>query len=167
MYQGQPKALLQASDLAVPTVVHRYFTQALERLLPEEWALLYGLALAQESVSWDDLAAAMEPALGDNVVQSVLGRGWVVALATEGGGLVLNLKPIVQALVLDRLHRELMAELETESLAWLQRLPLVTMTAREAVQERQRGAMLVPLGDELKRRYPNRRGAGYQGRSPA
>ncbi|HZG38470.1 MAG TPA: pentapeptide repeat-containing protein, partial [Nodosilinea sp.] len=57
-------------------------------------------------------------------------------------------------LVLDRLHRELMTELETESLAWLQRLPLVTMTAREAVQERQRGAMLVPLGEELKRRYP-------------
>ncbi|MBE9157110.1 pentapeptide repeat-containing protein [Nodosilinea sp. LEGE 06152] len=154
MYQGQPKSLLQAPDLVVPLVVQRTFTQALERLLPEEWAILYGLALAQEPMARDDLIAILQPTPEDGVVQSVLGRGWVVGLPAEGGGLVLSLRPIVQTLVLERLYQDLMAELEAESLGWLQRLPLITMTAREVVQERQRAAMLVPLGDELRRRYP-------------
>lgn len=151
LYQGQPKALLQASDLAVPMVVQRTFSEALERLLPEEWALLYGLALAQEPVSRDNLLATLQPAPEDVVVQSVLGRGWVMGAAVEGSGLMLSLRPMVQTMVLDRLRGELMAELEAESLGWLQRLPLVTMTAREVVQERQRAAIVVPLADELRR----------------
>ncbi|MGB3309306.1 MAG: WD40 repeat domain-containing protein [Nodosilinea sp.] len=154
MYQGQPKALLQAADLAVPMVVQRTFTQALDRLPSAEWAILYGLALAQEPVTLDQLIATMQPAPEEGVVQSVLGRGWVVGLPVEGGGLELSLGPIVQTLVLERLREALVAELEAESLGWLQRLPLVTMTAREVVQERQRAAMLVPLGDEIKQRYP-------------
>ena len=154
MYQGQPKLLLQAHELVVPLVVQRTFTQALERLWPEEWAILYGLALAQEPIARDDLIAILQPAPDDGVVQSVLGRGWVVSLPVDGGGPMLSLRPIVQALVLERLHQELTAELEAESLGWLQRLPLITTTAREVVQERQRSAMLVPLGDELRRRYP-------------
>ncbi|PSN12115.1 hypothetical protein C7293_21525 [filamentous cyanobacterium CCT1] len=154
MYQGQPKSLLQAHDLVVPMVVQRTFTQALERLLAEEWAILYGLALAQEPMARDDLIAILQPAPEDGVVQSVLGRGWVVSLPVDGGGLMLSLRPIVQTLVLERLHQELVAELEAESLGWLQRLPLITMTAREVVQERQRAAMLMPLSDELRRRYP-------------
>ncbi|WP_017297446.1 WD40 repeat domain-containing protein [Nodosilinea nodulosa] len=153
LYQGQPRALLQAPNLAVPMVVQRTFSEALERLLPEEWALLYGLALAQEPITRDDLLATLQPALEDAVVQSVLGRGWVVGVATEGSDLVLSLRPIVQSMVLERLRGELMAELETESLGWLQRLPLVTMTAREVVQERQRAVVLVPLADGLRRHY--------------
>ncbi|MGG6241151.1 AAA family ATPase [Nodosilinea sp. AN01ver1] len=154
MYQGQPKSLLQAHDLVVPMVVQRTFTQALERLVAEEWAILYGLALAQEPVAHNDLIAILQPTPEDGAVQSVLGRGWVVSLPVEGGGLMLSLQPIVQTLVLERLHQELVAELEAEALGWLQRLPLITMTAREVVQERQRTAMLVPLGDEIRLRYP-------------
>ncbi|WP_035984904.1 WD40 repeat domain-containing protein [Leptolyngbya sp. KIOST-1] len=154
LYQGQPKSLLQAHDRVVPMVVQRTFSQALDRLLAAEWAILYGLALAQEPMGLDDLIATLQPAPEDDAVQSVLGRGWVGCQPVEGGGLVLSLRPMVQTLVLERLHQELVAELEAESLGWLQRLPLVTMTAREVVQERQRAAMLVPLGDELRRRYP-------------
>ncbi|MGB5973688.1 MAG: WD40 repeat domain-containing protein, partial [Nodosilinea sp.] len=153
-YQGQPRALLEAHDLAIPAVVQRQFTEALERLLPEEWALLYGLALAQESVGREDLLDTMQPAPEDGVVQSVLGRGWVTSQPADRGGLVLSLRPLVKALVLERLYKELLAELEAESLRWLQRLPLIVTTAREVVQERQRSAMLVPLGDALKRQYP-------------
>ncbi|MGB3202990.1 MAG: pentapeptide repeat-containing protein, partial [Nodosilinea sp.] len=102
----------------------------------------------------DQLIARLQPAPGEGVVPSVLGRGWVVGLPGAEGDLGLSLGPIVQALVLDRLRAVLVVELETESLDWLRRFPLVTMTAREVVQERQRTAMLVPLGDNLKQRYP-------------
>ncbi|MEA5449410.1 NACHT domain-containing protein [Leptolyngbya sp. CCNP1308] len=153
VYQGQPWALLQTPQRIVPVGVHRTFTQALDRLSPEEWALLYWLALAQEPVSLDDLTGAMQPALTNVVVQSVLGRGWAQAQATEGRGLVLSLGPVVQILALERLQGVLMAELEAEAFDWLQRLPLVTMTAREVVQERQREAMLVPLAAALKQTY--------------
>ncbi|WOD38947.1 NACHT domain-containing protein [Nodosilinea sp. E11] len=151
VYQGQPIALLQSPELTVPTVVQRYFTAALERLLAEEWALLYWLALAQEPVSLEHLNGAMHPPPDDGVVQSVIGRGWV--LGTPADGLVLSLSAVVQSLVLARLHEALVAELESESLQWLHRLPLITMTAREVVQERQRAAVLMPLVDALKQRY--------------
>ncbi len=154
VYQGQPQALLPVGKLAVPVAVHRTFAPALERLLPEEWAMLYWLALAQEPLTLDDLNAAMQPPAPEDVVQSVLSRGWVQGIHAPGQGLVLSLKPVVQALVLERLQAVLTAELEAETLDWLQRLPLVTMTAREVVQELQRAAMLAPLGDELRRRHP-------------
>ena len=154
VYQGQPQALLHVGKLAVPGAVHRTFTLALDRLLPEEWAMLYWLALAQEPLTLDDLNAAMHPPAPEDVVQSVLRRGWVQGIHAPSQGLVLSLKPVVQALVLERLQAVLAAELEAETLDWLQRLPLVTMTAREVVQELQRAAMLAPLGDELRRRHP-------------
>ena len=166
MYQDQPRALLQAPKLAVSVAVHRTFTQALDRLLPEEWALLYWLALAQEPAVLKDLRVAMQPPPTETVVQSVLGRGWALGRATtdiatdsatdsaiEGRGLALSLNPVVQALVLERLQPLLLAELETDAIDWLQRLPLITMTAREVIQERQRAAMLVPLAEALQRRY--------------
>ncbi len=153
VYQGQPRALLQTPGLTVPTAVHRTFSQALERLLPEEWALLYHLAMAQEPVALHALTEVMQPPPTGAVVQSVLGRGWVLGAATQGEGLVLSLNPVVQILVLERLQALLAAELSTETLVWLQRLPLVTMTAQEGVQERQRAAMLMPLGDHLRRHY--------------
>ncbi|MBE9137826.1 NACHT domain-containing protein [Nodosilinea sp. LEGE 07088] len=152
VYQGQPQALLQA-PLTIPAIVHRPFTQALERLLPAEWALLYGLLLAQESISINHLNEIMQPAVEGRVVQSVIGRGWVQGQPTEAHGLVLSLKPVVQALVQERLHQVLWAELEAETLDWLQRLPLVTTTAREVVQERQRTAMLLPLAEALRQQY--------------
>ncbi|MBD2233212.1 WD40 repeat domain-containing protein [Phormidium tenue] len=153
VYQGQPRMLLQATKAIVPVVVHRTFTQALHRMPPEEWGLLYWLALAQEPVTLDDFNGAMQPPLPDIVVQSVLGRGWVQAQATGSRGLVLSLGPVVQVLVLERLQGVLAAEIEAETFDWLQRLPLVTMTAREVVQERQRTAMLIPLAEELRQQY--------------
>ncbi|MFQ4138632.1 WD40 repeat domain-containing protein [Nodosilinea sp. PGN35] len=154
VYQGQPRGLLLSAKGAVPVVVHRTFTQALERLTPEEWALLYRLALAQEPVALDDLSGAMQPPSTDAGVQSVLGRGWVQTQATEGRALVLSLSPVVETLVLERLLGALTAELEAEAFDWLQRLPLVTMTAREVVQERQREAMLLPLTEFLRQQHP-------------
>ncbi|HSM81673.1 MAG TPA: pentapeptide repeat-containing protein [Nodosilinea sp.] len=151
MYQGQPHPLLQATPLAVPSLVQHCFSPALDRLLPAEWALLYWLALAQEPVALDDLNSGLLPPLDDQVVQSALGRGWVQGAA--GAGLTLSLKPAVQALVLERLQRQLLAELEAESFNWLHRLPLVTMTAREVVQARQQAAMLGPLAEALRQRH--------------
>lgn len=153
VYQGQPRALLQAPQRVVPGVVHRSFTQALDRLAAEEWTLLYWLALAQEPLTLDDLNGAMQPALANVVVQSVLGRGWAQAQVNESQGLVLSLSLVVETLVLERLQSVLMAELEAEAFDWLQRLSLVTMTAREVVQERQREAMLVPLAEVLRQQY--------------
>lgn len=150
VYRGQARALLQTPQRVVPVVVRRTFTQALDRLSPEEWALLYWLALAQEPVTLDDLTGAVQPPLADAVVQSALGRGWVQAQVPEGRGLVLSLSPVVQVLVLERLQAVLAAELEAETFDWLQRLPLITMTAREVIQERQRLAMLGPLAEELR-----------------
>jgi WD40 repeat protein len=152
VYQGQPQALLQA-PLTIPAIVQRPFTQALGRLLPAEWALLYSLFLAQEAISINHLNEIMQPAPEGRVVQSVIGRGWVQGQPTKADGLVLRLKPVVQVLVQERLHQVLWAELEAETLDWLQRLPLVTTTAREVVQERQRTAMLVPLAEALRQQY--------------
>ncbi len=153
VYQGRPRPLLQAPQLTVPVVVHSTFSQALERLLPAEWELLYWLAIAQQATTLDDLKLAMQPPLPEAVVQSVLGRGWASGTSDDGGGLQLSLAPVVQTLVLERLQALLLGELKAERLDWLHRLPLIAMAAREAVQERQRAALLVPLGDALKRHY--------------
>lgn len=153
VYQGWPKPLLQAPHLTVPVAVHRTFGQALDRLLPEEWALLYWLAIAQQATALDDLKRAMQPPPPEAVVQSVLGRGWARGTPDAGGGLQLSLSTVVQTLLLERLQALLLAELEAERFDWLHRLPLIAMAAREAVQERQRATLLVPLGDALKQRY--------------
>jgi hypothetical protein len=153
VYQGRPRALLQAPQLTVPVTVRHTFSQALERLLPGEWALLNWLAIAQQATALDDLRLAMQPPPPEAVVQSVLGRGWARGTPDEGGGLRLSLSTVVQTLLLERLQALLLAELEAESFDWLHRLPLIAMAAREVVQERQRVALLVPLGDALKQRY--------------
>jgi WD40 repeat protein len=153
LYQGRPQPLLQATELTVPGAVSRRFAQALERLCPEEWVLLYRLALAQGAIALDELTKAMSPPPEDRVMQSLLSRGWVQSTPTTDHRLVVSLKPVVQTLVLDRLRELLLAELEAEQLRWWHRLPLVTVTAEEEVQERQRAAVLIPLGRALGQRY--------------
>ncbi|NJL45425.1 MAG: AAA family ATPase [Leptolyngbyaceae cyanobacterium SM2_3_12] len=155
VYQGQMKTFLATAQLTLPMTVRRGLEQTLEHLSPAERDLLYWLALTQEPISLGDLSEAMQPYPGAAVVQSLLGRSLCHVLSKVGGdATILTLKPVIRALVHDHLRPLLMAEIEAEHFDLLNRLPLVNVTAREVVQERQRNTLLRPLMAELQQRYP-------------
>jgi uncharacterized protein YjbI with pentapeptide repeats len=61
---------------------------------------------------------------------------------------------LLRTLVTDHLIDQLEAELLVEDFHWLQRLPLVTMTAQESVQATQRATLVNPLAQRLRQHFP-------------
>ncbi|QQE65255.1 hypothetical protein GFS31_19410 [Leptolyngbya sp. BL0902] len=66
----------------------------------------------------------------------------------------LGLPPLVQRLVEPHLLDLLAMEWLAGEFHWLQRLPLVMMTASESVQTEQRSALVDPLAQQLRQRFP-------------
>ncbi len=156
VYQGQLQPFLATEPDFLPTSIQQRLDHLFERLTPEEQGLLYWLILIQAPAPLTEVMAATVDPIGAEAVQSLLGRG----LGHGGSGhesstMVLALQPMVRIWGLHHLRSRLDRELDTEQLDWFCRLPLVTMTAREVVQEQQRAALLRPLVAALELRYPS------------
>jgi WD40 repeat protein len=160
VYQGRLKAFLSSPDSLVPQVFRANIVEVLHRLTDDELVILCWLALAHEPVPLSRLRQGMVPPPPAMVIQSLLSRSLCHSLGIEAGATVdleaieLDLSPVMRSITLDRLRSDLMQELLDNRLTLFHRLPLVFMTSQEAVQEQQRQALLVPLGEALQRHYP-------------
>lgn len=150
VYQGQIQPFLADEPFFLPTAIQQRLNQLFERLIPEEQSLLYWLALTPEPLPLTEVIAAAIDPIGAEAVQSLLGRALCHGVwGDDGSAMVLDLNPMVRMWGLDHLRSRLETELTTEQLHWFCRFPLVTVTAREVVQERQRLALVQPLGAVL------------------
>ncbi|MFH7243358.1 MAG: NACHT and WD repeat domain-containing protein [Spirulina sp.] len=161
VYQGQLSPLLAQTQHPIPDAVRRDLAALLQRLTPEEETLLYWVALAHAPMALADLQTAMpnrpEPAVVQSLVDRCLCQAQTPASAIPSAPTqpLIDLPPLVRALVKDQLLTQLTQELLAGEFHWLQRLPLVTMAAQEAVQEAQRAAYVVPLAQQLQRQFPH------------
>jgi WD40 repeat protein len=150
VYQGKIQPFLADEPFFLPTAIQQRLNQLFERLIPEEQSLLYWLALTPEPLPLTEVIAAAIDPIGAEAVQSLLGRALCHGVwGDDGSAMVLDLNPMVRMWGLDHLRSRLETELTTEQLHWFCRCPLVTVTAREVVQERQRLALVQPLGAVL------------------
>jgi WD40 repeat protein len=153
VYQRQLSPFLAQPQMPLPDAVRQRLEPGLARLSTEEQGLLYWLALAHEPVSLTTLSEAMQPYPGAPAVQSLLGRSLCyvdaygdAAESTSTHAVTrLGLTPLVRSLAIAQLRERLLEELISEQWDWLHRLPLVTMTAKESIQEQQQAAVLAPL----------------------
>lgn len=155
VYQGQVTAFLTAPQPVIPASFRDGLELALSRLPTEEYDVLYWLAIAHEPVPLTTLTAGMVTPPSPMAMQSLLGHGLCFPIiGADGEAACLDLNPIVRAIVLERLQSVLLQEILTNRFDLLNRLPLVMMTAQEAVQVRQRQSLLAPLQNSIRGHYP-------------
>lgn len=141
---------------ALPPASRQALEATIARLSePERW-LLYWLALAQAPVSLQTLHSAMVLPPGADVVQSLLGRSLCQLSAAAGStDRLLRLNPVVEMLATEQAVVALELELVSGETALLHQLPLLRVTAPEAVQALQQTQVLQPLSQALERHYPS------------
>lgn len=155
VYRGRVKAFLTASDPVIPHRFRAGIIQVIQRLTESERNILCWLALAHGPVSLETLKAKMVDPPAAMTIQSLISRGLCrPAEDHRGEATVLELPTTVRLITLDWLRPQLLHELLDNRFDRLNRLPLVTVTNQESIQQQQRQAMVVPLAQELRRRYP-------------
>ena len=159
LYQGQLSPLLAQPKPALPDSLRHSWQEVLQRLTPGEQALLYWLALAQSPMALEDLQSALPSYPGPAALQSLVSRSLcqtqaLPPTASASPCTQLDLPPLLRTLVTDHLLDQLEAELLAGDFHWLQRLPLVTMTAQESVQATQRATLVNPLAQRLRQHFP-------------
>jgi WD40 repeat protein len=154
VYQSQVAGFLAFPQLHLPTAVVEGITQALQRLPQGERDILYWLAIAHVPVPLTTLMDGLVKVPDAMTIQSLLGRALCHTVPLERKAVTgLAMDSVVRAIVLDQLQSVLLQELSENRVEVLNRIPLVTTTAREGVQLHQRQALLEPLGEALRRQY--------------
>ena len=136
VYQGKVPAFLSAADLVIPSLFRAGIEQVLQRLTPSENLILCWLAIAHGPVAIDTLMAKMVPPPRAMAIQSLVSRG--LCYPVNDGAKAdteLTLACMVQVIVLAQLRPLLLQELLENRFDRLNRLPLVTVTAQEGIQE--------------------------------
>ncbi len=146
LYQGQLHLFLKQTDTSLCDRADRALQTLVDRLTPAEEELLYWLALTPEPFTLTGLQQEMPAYPGTVVVQSLMARSLCQVRADPAlEDTVINLPGPVAWRAMAQLQAVLAQELETEQLDWFHRLPLVTMTAPEALQAYQQEMLFQPL----------------------
>ncbi|HEY9761482.1 MAG TPA: hypothetical protein V6D07_03095 [Trichocoleus sp.] len=154
MHGGNLCRMLEGEAL-LPQTEPRSLMQVLDRLSEPERELLYWLALAQEPVALQELSNSMVHLSTQVMVQSLLNRSLCFnSQPPDFADTVLDLNPVVRALAIERAVETLAAEIDSGQVTLFHRLPLLRVTAPEAVQSCQFKRVVQPLSQLLLSRYP-------------
>lgn len=153
MHSGNLSRMLEGEAL-LPQTEQRSLMQVLDRLSAPEQEILYWLALAQEPVALQELSNSRVPLSTQAVVQSLLNRSLCFSTQIPDSDTVLDLNPVVRALAVEQAVRVLAAEIDSGQIVLFHRLPLLRVTAPEAVQTLQIQKIIQPLIQLLLSRYP-------------
>lgn len=141
--------------VSLPELERSPLLEVLGRLCRAEQELLYWLALAQEPMALADLSSSMVRPLATDELQSLLSRGLCRSVSSrQPTGVLLDLNPAVRILALEQIVQVLETELTGDRIDLFHHLPLLRVTASEAVQARQVQSVIEPLTQILEQRYP-------------
>ncbi|WP_346293095.1 NACHT domain-containing protein [Sphaerothrix gracilis] len=155
LFQGQLAQFLQ-QPLELDIAISQSLKLIFQRLSPAEQQVMYWLAIAHDPLTLEELQKSSVNPVREHVILALIERSLCVSDTDAAGKAILKQSPLLQLYCLQHFRQQVQTEFDQSDPCLLNSHALLQAKAKEAIQQKQRHQILLPLAEHVRRAYPDK-----------